>query len=340
MYLKIFYEEMDVLTKDILYRLHAGGYRMELVCVGKNAPDDDGFLSFYSRSLTGPHIQLCLCNPKKLFKSFEAQKKIMFLFPNYEFDESDIEIFQSMDLILTANPLIGERLTQHGMKNSVNVQCFYDMLKVEKSKMEKYTFLSHFDWKEERGWKEMLFSYCNAFPDGSVDIIISTNMDSYAVNEQISRFLALNNFNRLLYPGIYVLSGKSFEEVFKFADCFVAPYLTNHYDQNVLTSMRCGTPLIISRLEAYQFFCRKSTCWVVDFINQDTLDTMQMAESMIKVVEDREDANRKTDMAKSFLESKFGREDLFSSIIGSINSFGARPVSDLSFEVNKKGNII
>jgi len=344
MHLKIFCEKLDVLTKDILQKLHECGYKMEIVFVGGYKPvDKDGFFSFYSRRLLGSFVQLSLCDPKKIRKSFSASSNIIFLSPEYIFRESDIDILSEMDDVLVANPIVSNRLERHGLKkksNIIDVQCYYDILHIDKSKSENFIFLFHSNWKEEMGWKELLFSYCNAFPHSEANLIISTDFNVEIVNNDIDKFLALNNFNRSNYPGICVLSGKIFSDVLKFADCFVAPYLVEYYDQNVLTAMRCGIPLIINRLSPYQHFCRKNTCWVVDFINDDTIDILQTIKFMKEVLSDKDIVIEKTEIAKQFLQNAFGKHNFFGSIIDTLNKNGVDKISDLKININEKGNII
>jgi len=339
MFLKIFYEKNDVLTNEIINNFHLAGYKMQLVCVGKFKERNDLF-SFYSRPLDGDHIQICLCNPNRVLKNFIASKMIIYLFPDYVYKESDRKILEDMDMILSPNPLIIEKLRKMGFKKINNMYCFSDKLNIVKSETKNYTFLFHSNWLEERGWKEMLFAYCNEFFDGSADIIISTNEDASIVNRDINRFLSLNNFNRDKFDGIYVVSGNNLEDILKFSDCFVAPYLTDYYDNNILTAMRCKIPVIISRLDSYQFICKKNTCWIVNFINGDSLDTIQMGNSMRKIIEDKNSSIRKSDMAYSFIENNLSKIDGGFNIFDLLNSFGASIVSDLNIKLEKGGNVI
>lgn len=342
MHLKIFCDKADVLTMDIVHKLHEFGYRMEIVFVGRGRPLDD-FFSFYSRRILGPFVQLYLCEPRNIRRNFSASSSIAFLSPHYSFSESDLEVLNTMDYILISNPIVREKLIRHGVGNSASVrdiQCFYDTLALEKANTGNYTFMFHADWDKSNGWQEMLFSYCNEFTDGEADIIISTKGDSRDVNMEVERFLLLNNFKRSDYGGIYVITDKELSDVLKFADCFIAPYLNNVYDQNILTVMRCGIPLIINRLNAYQSFCRKNTCWVIDFISEGVVNTLEMSSSMRKVFEEREKAVEKANIAKQFLINTFGKEDFYEQVISVIREAGVEPLSIWNKPLTKWGNVI
>lgn len=344
MYLKILCDKWDILTQDILKKFHDCGYKMQIDFIGEKIPEsDDGFLSFYSRRLAGSFVQLSLCDPRKIRKNFSALKNIIFLYPEYVFKDSDIDILSSMEYIITTNYSIEEKLECHGLKrNSIikNIPCFYEGIKMDKLNTKKYTFLFHANWVENMGWKEMLFSYCNAFPNREADLIISTNEKTEKVNEDIDRFMSLNNFDRTWYADIFVVSNKRFEEVLKFANCFVVPYLVDYYDQNIIIAMRCGIPLIISRLPSYQNFCRKNTCWLIEFIGKKYLDTELLSEIMKNIVNQKNKAEEKALAAKDFLLNNYGSKDFFDSIIEVINNAGVKPISNLDIVFDKEGIVI
>jgi len=341
MHLKIYCDRWDDFTKEILYKIHECGYRMEIIIFYGNKPENDNFLSFYSQRLTGNFIQLFICHPSRLGKNFSASKNIALIPPSCcDFLEKDIESLKLMDYIFVSQNYLKNKLMNNGIEDGKIISKLYicDKKNIEKSETKKFTFLFHAPWNETSGWQELLFSYCKNIYK-KTDLIISVNEDLDKVNSEIDNFFNINEFDRKKYLGLYIINGKNFVEAARLSDCFVLPYRFNYYDQNLILAMHAGIPVIINNVEYYDF-CKKNSCWIPNSLSNGQVDIFSLEEIMFKIISDKKEVKRKSEYARKFINNIYVQENFAKSMEDIFDKFDIDKIPNVSLKISKYGNIL
>lgn len=149
----------------------------------------------------------------------------------------------------------------------VNRSIFNDNIPKDK---DIFTFLYVGGWsqytKDRKGLDIALKAFTEEFTDEPVRFIAHINTAYAVLNySELVKSLNLTGCASKIYLHTDFLTSDQLAKMYRNADVFVAPTKAEGFGLNILESMSCGTPAIVTGYGGQMDFCNKDNSWIIDY---------------------------------------------------------------------------